>query len=74
MIEHQSVPGCAEEYGDPLVQSGGRWQNLRVTAGSVPAHKSKETQAWLQKEFTTLYSSLTDPLPEPAGLLRLVIC
>ena len=23
--QHRSVPGCAEEYGDPLVQSGGRW-------------------------------------------------
>ncbi len=22
--QHQSVPGCAEECGDPLVQSGGR--------------------------------------------------
>ena len=31
--QHQSVPGCAEEYGDPLVQSGGRWQTLGVAAG-----------------------------------------
>ena len=31
--QHQSVPGCAEECGDPLVQSGGRWQTLGVTAG-----------------------------------------
>ena len=31
--QHQSVPGCAEEYGDPLVQSGGRWQTLGVSAG-----------------------------------------
>ena len=23
--QHQSVPGCAEECGDPLMQSGGRW-------------------------------------------------
>ena len=30
--KHQSVPGCAEECGDPLVQSGGRWQTLGVTA------------------------------------------
>ena len=28
--QHQSVPGCAEECGDPLVQSGGRWQTLGV--------------------------------------------
>ena len=31
--QHQSVPGCAEECGDPLVQSGGWWQTLRVAAG-----------------------------------------
>ena len=31
--QRQSVPGCAEECGDPLVQSGGRWQALGVAAG-----------------------------------------
>ena len=31
--QHQSVPGCAEESGDPLVQSGGWWQTLGVAAG-----------------------------------------
>ena len=31
--QHQSEPGCAEECGDPLVQSGGRWQTLSVAAG-----------------------------------------
>ena len=31
--QHQSVPGCAEECGDPLVQSGGWWQILGVVAG-----------------------------------------
>ena len=43
---------------------------------SAPAHMSKETQAWLQKSATILYPSLTasPPRPEPAGLLRLVIC
>ena len=36
---------------------------------SAPAHKSKDTKAWLQKEFYyfVLFS------PEPAGLLRLII-
>ena len=29
----QSVPGCAEDCGDPLVQSGGQWQTLGVAAG-----------------------------------------
>ena len=31
--QHQSVPGCAEECDDPLVQSGGWWQTLGVAAG-----------------------------------------
>ena len=31
--QHQSVPGCAEECGDPLVKSGGRWQTLGVAVG-----------------------------------------
>ena len=56
--------------------AGGRpwvWQQ-----NSTPAHKSKETQAWLQKECYDLvpFSHWT-PLhlrPEPAGLLRFVIC
>ena len=42
------------------------------------AHKSKETQAWLQKECYDFvpFSHCPPPLsrPEPAGLLRLVIC
>ena len=32
-VNTKVVPGCAEECGDPLVQSGGRWQNLSVAAG-----------------------------------------
>ena len=31
--QQQSVPGCAEECGYPLVQSGCRWQTLGVAAG-----------------------------------------
>ena len=30
--QHQSVPGCAEQCGDPLVQSDGRWQTVGVVA------------------------------------------
>ena len=70
--QHQSVPGCAEECGDPL--AGGRpwvWQQ-----DSAPAHKFKETQAWLQKEcydFVPFSHWPPPPQPEPTGLLRLVI-
>ena len=58
--QHQSVPGCAEECGDPLVQSGGRWQQ-----DSAPANKSKETQAWLQKECYDFVSFSHWPPPLP---------
>ena len=62
--------------GDPLCNqvAGGRpwvWQQDLALA-----HKSKETQAWLLKEFYDFvpfsYCS-PPPRPEPAGLLRLVI-
>ena len=55
--QHQSVSGCAEECGDPLVQSGGQWQNLAVAAGLGTLYPS----------LTAL------PQPESTGLLRLVI-
>ena len=32
-VNTKSVSGCAEECGDPLVQSGGRWQTLGAAAG-----------------------------------------
>ena len=56
---------------DPLMQSGGQvWQQ-----DSPPAHKSKETQVWLQERYDCTILSLTPLLlrPEPAGLHRLVI-
>ena len=39
--QHQTVPGCAEECGDPLVQSGGRWQTLCAAAwlSAGPQHQ-----------------------------------
>ena len=54
--------------------SGGRpwvWQQ-----DSAPAQKSKETQAWIQKEcidFVPFSHCPFFPRPEPTGLLRLVI-
>ena len=57
------IPWCNQVAGGrPWV-----WQQ-----DSAPAHKSKETQAWLQKECYDFVPSLTGPLllqPEPAGLL-----
>ena len=67
--QHQSVPGCAEECGDPLMQSGGQW------CGSRTQHWP--TSPKRPRSATTLYPSFMGPLlprPEPAGLLCLVIC
>ena len=63
------IPWCNQVAGGrPWV-----WQQ-----DSAPAHKSIETQAWLQKEcYKFVPISHWPPLPprpEPAGLLRLVIC
>ena len=73
--QHQSVPGCAEECGDPLLQSGGRWPTLGVAAG-LGAGPQVQRDPGFRRSATTLYPSLTGPpppRPEPARLLRLVI-
>ena len=61
------IPWCNQVAGDrPWV----------LQQNSTPAHKSKETQAWLQKEcfdFLPFSHWPLLPRPEPAGLLRLVI-
>ena len=62
------IPWCNQVTGGrPWV-----WQQ-----DSAPVHKSKETQAWLQKECYdfVLFSHwpLSSPRPEPTWILRLVI-
>ena len=59
------ISWCNQVAGDrPWV-----WQQ-----DSAPAHKSKETQAWLQKEcYDFVPFSHCPPRPESTGLLRLVI-
>ena len=61
------IPWCNQVVGGrPWV-----WQQV-----SAPAHKSKETQTWLQKEcynLVTFSHCLLLPRPKPAGLLHLVI-
>ena len=75
--QHQSVPGCAEECGDPLVQSCGRWQTLGVAAGlGAGPQVLRDLVLASEGVLRLFYPSLTGPLlprPEPAGLLRLVI-
>ena len=75
--QHQSVPGCVEECGDPLVQSGDRWQTMGVVAG-VDAGPQIQRNPGLDSEgvlrlCTLLSLALILPRPEPPGLLRMVI-
>ena len=74
--QHQSVPRCAEECGDSLVQSGGRWQTLSVAVGlgagpQVQRYPSLASEG-VVRLCTLLSLALLLPKPEPAGLLRLV--
>ena len=73
--QHQSVPGCAEECGDPLVQSGGRWQTLCVAAGLGVGPQVQRDPGLASEGVLRLCTllSLPHPWPEPAGLLRFVI-
>ena len=74
--QHQNVPGFAEECGDPLVPSGGRWQTLGVVAG-LSAGPQVQRDPGLASEgvlrLCTLLLLSYLPRPEPAGLFRFVI-
>ena len=75
--QHQSVPGCAVECGDPQVQSGGQWQTLTVAAG-LGAGPQVQRDPGLSSEGVLRLCTLLSLAPllhrlEPAGLLRLVI-
>ena len=67
VLKSVMIPWCNQVAGGrPWV-----WQQ-----DSAPANKSKETQAWLQKEcydFVPFSHSPLFPRPEPTGLLHLVI-
>ena len=75
--QYQSVAGCAEECGDPLVQSGGRWQTLGVATGLGVGPQVQRDPGLASEEVLRLCTLLLLapllPRPEPAGLLRLVI-
>ena len=63
--QHQSVPRCSEECGDPLVQSGGWWQTLGVAAG-LGAGPQVQTDPSLVSEVLRLSTlpSLTHSSPD----------
>ena len=75
--QHQSIPGWVEECGDLLVQLGGRWQTLAVTAGLGTGPQVQRDPDLASEGVLRLCTLLSlSPLlsrPEPAGLLRLVI-
>ena len=75
--KHKSVLECAEECGDPLVQSGGRWWTLGMATG-LGADPQVQRDPGLASEGALRLCTLLSlahllPRPEPAGLLRLVI-
>ena len=71
--QHQSVPGCAKECGDPLVQSGGRWQTLGVAAGLGVGPQVQRDPGLASEGVLRFFHWPPPARPEPARLLRLVI-
>ena len=75
--QHQSVPGCAEEYGDSLVQSGGQWQTLGVAAGLDAGPQIQRDPSLASEGVLRLCTLLSLPpllpRPESTRLLHLVI-
>ena len=63
--QHQSVPGCAEECGDPLVQSGGRWQSLSVASGLSTGPQVKRDPGLASEGVLRLCILLSLPSPLP---------
>ena len=61
--QHQCVPGCAEECGDPLVQSGGRLQTLGVAAGLGAGPQVQRDQGLASEGVLRLCTLLSLPPP-----------
>ena len=71
--QYQSIPGCGEECGDPLVQSGGRWQTLGVAAGLGPGPEVQRDLGLALEGVLRLCTLLSLAPLLPAELLRLVM-
>ena len=64
--QHQSVPGCAEECVDPLMQSDGEWQTLDVAGAGVGARPQVQRDPGLASEgVLRLCTLLSLPPPPP---------
>ena len=76
-VNTKSVPGCAEECGHPLVQSGSQWQTMGVATGLRAGPQVQRDPGLASEGVLQLCILLSLPLllsrPESAGLLRLVI-
>ena len=63
--QHQSVPGCTEECGGPLVKSGGRWQTLGVAAGLDTGPQVQRDPGLASEGVLRLCTLLSFPPPPP---------
>ena len=68
--QHQSVPGCAEECGDTLVQSGGWWQTLGVAAGLSAGPQIQRDSGLASEEVLRLCTLLSLAPPPPPTWTR----
>ena len=59
------VPGCAEECGDLLVQSGARWQTLGVTTGLRAGPQVQRDLGLASEGVLRLCTLLSLPPPPP---------
>ena len=66
--QHQTVPGCAEECGDPLVQSGGQWQTLGVAAGLGAGPQVQRDPGLASEGVLRLCTLLSQDPPLPPDL------
>ena len=64
--QRQSVPGCDEECGDPLLQSGGRLKTLGVAAGLGAGPKVQRNPGLSSEGVLRLCTLLSLPPPSPA--------
>ena len=63
-----NVPGCFEECGDPLEQSGGRWQTLDVAAGIGASSQIQRDPGLASERVIRLCTHLSLPTPPPPDL------
>ena len=63
--QHESVPECAEEFDDPLVQSDGWWQILSVAAGLCAGPQVQRDPGLSSEGVLRLCTLVSLPPPPP---------